>query len=103
MEQDEREICAYLKTLPGQFVSARDIARRAGGKRRHQDDPYWAAPVLARLLDKKVIETDSTHHYRLVIKEDKKKRRKWISPQMKRILESSGKIHVIEDEDDPTL
>jgi hypothetical protein len=53
-------------------------------------------------LEKKVIETDSTRHYRLIVKPEKKDK-KWISPQMKRILEKSGKdfTHVIEDEDLP--
>jgi len=102
MQPEEREICAYLKSLPGQWVSARDIARRAGGKSRYRDEPHWAVPFLARLLEKKIIETDATHHYRLITKEDKKPK-KWLSPQLKKILESSGKdfTHVIEDEDLP--
>ena len=100
MQAEEREICTYLKSLPGQFVSAREIARRAGGKSRHREDPHWAAPVIAKLLEKKVIETDSAHNYRLIAKERKPKR--WISPQMKKILEANGNFtHVIEDEDLP--
>jgi hypothetical protein len=102
MQPEEREICLYLKSLPGQWVSARDIARRAGGKSRYREEPHWAVPVLARLLEKKIIETDSTHAYRLIIQDDKKPK-KWISPQVKKILESSGKdfTHVIKDEDLP--
>jgi len=102
MQPEEREICTYLKSMPGQFISARDIARRAGGKWRFREDPLWAEPVLTRLLEKKIIETDSTHHYRLIMKVEKKNR-KWVSPQMKRLLENSGKdfTHVIEDEELP--
>jgi len=102
MTQEEQKICAYLKTLPGQFVAAREIARRADGKSRYAKDPHWAVPVLARLLEKKLIERDSTHSYRLIVK-DEKKRKKWISPQMQKILEKSGKdfTHVIADEDLP--
>ncbi len=102
MTQEEQKICAYLKTLPGQFVPAREIARRADGKSRHAKDPHWAAPVLTRLLEKKIIERDSTHSYRLIVKEDKKPK-KWLSPQMQKILAKSGKdfTHVIEDEDLP--
>jgi len=102
MQTEEREICAYLKSMPGQWVSARDIARRAGGKSRFRDDAHWAVPFLAHLLEKKIIETDATRHYRLITKEDKKTK-KWLSPQLKKILESSGKdfTHVIEDEDLP--
>ena len=100
MQPEQREICAYLKSLPGQFVSAREIARRAGGKSRHRENPHWAAPFIAQLLEQKVIETDSAHNYRLVVKEDKKPK-KWVSPQMKRILEQSGKdfTHIISDEE----
>jgi len=92
----------YLKSIPGQFVPARDIARHAGGKWRYREDPNWAEPVLSLLLEKKIIETDSTHHYRLIIKEDKKKK-KWVSPQMRQILESSGKdfTHIIDDDELP--
>jgi hypothetical protein len=101
MLSEERDICAYLKSLPGQFVSARELARRVGGKSRHRENPHWAAPVIAKLLEKKVIESDSAHNYRLIAKQDKKPKR-WISPQVKKILERSGNFtHVIEDEDLP--
>jgi len=100
MTQDEQEICNYLKSMPGQFVSAREIARRAGGKSRHRANPHWAAPIIAQLLERKVIETDMAHNYRLVVKQDKK-RKHWISPQMKKILESDGNFtHIIEDDDE---
>jgi hypothetical protein len=103
MQQEEREICLYLRSMPGQFVSARDIARRAGGKWRYRENPQWAELVLVRLLEKKIIETDATHHYRLIIKEEKKKAKKWVSPQMKRLLENSGKdfTHIISDDQLP--
>ena len=103
MQPEEREICLYLKSMPGVFVSARDIARRAGGKWRYRENPQWAERPLARLLELKIIETDSTHHYRLTLKEDKKKAKKWVSPQMKKILETSGKdfTHVIDDDELP--
>jgi hypothetical protein len=102
MTQEEQKICIYLRSMPGQFVSARDIARRADGKARYGKDPRWAAPIIAQLLEQRIIETDSTHHYRLIIKEQKKPK-KWVSPQVKKILEKSGKdfTHVIEDKDLP--
>jgi hypothetical protein len=98
MQAEEREICNYLKGFPGQFISAREIARRAGGKWRFREDPHWSTPVLALLLEKKVIETDSSYSYRLIIKPERKPRH-WISPQMKKILESNGNFtHIIEEE-----
>jgi hypothetical protein len=104
METEEREICTYLKSLPGQFISGREIARRAGGKSRYRDKPNWAAPILVQLVEKKVIESDATGHYRLITKPDRKNpKKKWVSPQMQRILEKSGKdfTHIIPDEDAP--
>jgi hypothetical protein len=107
MDQEEKEICTYLKEVPGRFISGLDICRRAGGKWRYREDPEWALPFLARLAEKKVIESDSTsHYYRLVLKRDKKDPKepdkknpqepknpkgKWLSPQMRAILEKSGK------------
>lgn len=101
MLPEEREICTYLKSFPGQFVSAREIARRAGGKWRYRENAHWHTPFLTQLQEKKVIETDSAHNYRLIIKKAAKPKQ-WISPQMKKILESNGNFtHVIEDEDLP--
>ena len=92
MDADERDICLYLKGFPGQFISGREISRRAGGKWRYREEPTWATPVLGRLVERAIIESDATGHYRLVLprKKDKKSKR-WVSPQMKEILERSGK------------
>jgi len=89
MNADERDICNYLKSWPGQFVYGRDIARRAGGKWRFRDDPQWAVPVLARLVEQGIVESDSTGQFRLRMKKEKAKR--WTSPQIQQILEKSSK------------
>ena|ERR1700759_3028536 len=107
MDQEEKEILEYLKSLPGQFISGREIARRAGGKWRHRENPKWAMPFIQKLVEKKILESDSTGHYRLIVKETKKgNKKKWVSPQMKSILEKSGKdfTHVISESEneDPT-
>ncbi len=91
MDADERDICNYLKAWPGQFVSGREVSRRASGKRRFREEPNWAPPVLSRLVEKGIIESDSTGHYRLRPAEKKTRPTKWISPQIKKILEASGK------------
>jgi hypothetical protein len=92
MDSDEREICIYLKSYAGQWVSAREIARRAGGKHRFREDPHWAAQPLARLMEKSLLESDTTGHYRLKPQEKtRKKVERWISPELKKILEKSGK------------
>jgi DNA-binding PadR family transcriptional regulator len=90
MDEDEKEIYTYLKTWSGQFVSGREIARRAGGKWRYRDNPNWATPILLRLVEKGLLESDSTGYYRLKPRQ-KKKSKKWISPQLKAILEKSGR------------
>ena len=99
MDSDERDICNYLKSWPGQFVYGRDIARRASGKWRFREEPEWATLVLARLVEKGILESDATGHYRLRIK--KEKRQKWISPAVQEILEKSNKdfSQVIEIDD----
>ena len=91
MDAEEREICDFLKSWPGQFVAVREICRRAGGKWRYREDPNWALPVLARLLEQGVIESDTAAHYRLRALEKRGKSRRWVAPHIKKILEESGK------------
>jgi hypothetical protein len=91
MDSDEREIYDYLKTWPKVFVSAREISRRAGGKRRFRDDPHWAKPALTRLVEKGLLEVDSFGHYRIKPAETRAKRQRWVSPQIARILRDSGR------------
>jgi hypothetical protein len=88
---DEKEVCNYLKSWRDQFVSGREIARRAGGKWRFRDDPNWAAPILLRLVEKGNVESDAAGYYRLKPTDKKKKDQKWVSPQIRAILEQSGK------------
>lgn len=92
MDADERDVIMYLKSWNGQFVSGREIARRAAGKRRFQQEPNWSVPVIARLLEQRIIESDSMAHYRLVPEAKREQRRKrWLSPEIKKLLEQTGK------------
>jgi hypothetical protein len=90
MDADEREICNYLKSWSGQFVYWRDIARHAAGKWRYRDDPDWAGPVLARLVERGILESDAFGNYRLHCAE-KEPLTKWLSPQIQSILQQSGR------------
>jgi hypothetical protein len=92
MDADERDICNYLKSWPGQFVSGSEIARRAGGKRRYREEPSWSIQVLIRLVEKGLVESDSTGHYRLRKRTENKQPKQWLSPHVRRILEDSGKF-----------
>src|SRR5512145_3007373 len=107
MDADERDICNYLKSFPGQFLTGKEIARRAGGKRRYRDDPNWAVQVILRLVEQGMIESDSTGHYRLRKRGEKPKEKQWMSPQVRRILEDSGrfesKTFEIEEEEDELI
>ncbi len=93
MDPDEAEIYANLKSLPGQFVSAREICRRAGGKWRYREDEKWAMPVLRRMIEKSFVEADTTGHFRLFVpgKQRTKEQQRWISPELSLILRQSGK------------
>ena len=91
MDADEQAICEFLKSWPRQFVSAREICRRAGGKKRFREDPYWAYQAVLRLVERGLVESDAGGHYRLVQPKHKEKRGKWVSPQIKEILKKSGK------------
>ncbi|HPC61314.1 MAG TPA: hypothetical protein PKX23_11690 [Verrucomicrobiota bacterium] len=101
MDADERDIFCYLKAWPKLFVSASEIARRAGGKRRYRENPEWALPVLSRMVEKAMLETDSTGHYRINARYDEEKKKRWVSPQIQQILARSGKtfegVYEIED------
>ena len=93
-DPDQNDICAYLKSWPGQFVSRREICRRAGGKWRFREDEHWALPVLQRMVENGEVETNSTGHYRLIIKavnDNKNGRRLWMSPAIKAMLKNSGR------------
>ena len=103
MDADEREICDFLKSFPGQFISGKEIARRAGGKWKFHDDQNWAVPVLLRLKEQNLLESNASGQYRLVGNIKKEKQKKWISPHIKKILEESGKdFSEVTGEGEPT-
>jgi len=91
MDSDEQDICNFLMSWPRQFLSAKEISRRAAGKRRASEDPFWAHRVLPRMVEKGLIESDSSGHYRLSPPTKKEPKKKWIAPQIQKILEESGK------------
>jgi hypothetical protein len=91
MDADEREICDFLRSFKRQFVSAKEICKRAGGKWRAREDPHWALPILLRLVDQGLLESDPTGHYRLKPEEKDDKKKLWVSPENKKLLDKSGK------------
>lgn len=104
MDAEEKEICDFLKSWPGQYVSQREVCRRAGGKWRYREDQNWALPVLSRMVEKGLLESDANGHFRLTPeKKDKKKR--WLAPHIQKILEQGGKETIMDlgDPDDSAL
>ena len=90
---EEQDIIRYLQAAPKAFFSARDICRRAGGKKIFRGQPYWARPLLPRLVEKGIIETDAAGHFRIkqLQKDERPVKRRWVSPQMAKLLKESGK------------
>jgi DNA-binding IclR family transcriptional regulator len=91
MDADEREICTYLKTSPGQFIAPAEIARRAAGKKRFQQEPDWAARPLERLVERGLVDTDPTGRFCLKPRPKKGGTKRWLSPQVREILQARGK------------
>ena len=77
--------------MAGQFLSAREIARRAGGKWRFRENPNWPAAALLRLIDSGMVQVDAAGRYGLAHTVKEKNLQRWISPQIRKILEQSGK------------
>jgi hypothetical protein len=101
MDAEEKEICEFLKSWPGQFVSQREVCRRAGGKWRFRENPNWALPVLGRMVGKGLLESDASGHFRLAA-EKKDKKKQWLSPELRKLLEdkaASQEVQVTEIED----
>ena len=69
MGTDEIQVVEFLKTSPNTAVSAREIMRRVGGKKRLQEEPDWIRPVLRRMLIEELIELDGFGQYRLKMRE----------------------------------
>jgi len=102
MEADQTEICQFLKSWPDQFVSGKEICRRAGGKWRFREEPTWAVAILRRMVECNLLETDDGGRFRLprqVVVAEANKKKRWISPAIQRILEESGKNHGVFDLD----
>ena len=90
MDSEEREIFDFLQTWGEEFVNPKEIARRAGGKRKFAKKPDWAKAILVRMHENGVLECDIAGRYRIkpVSKKDKNKR--WVSPQIAKILQQGG-------------
>ena len=90
MDSEEQEIFYFLKTWGEEFVSAKEIARRAGGKQKFYKNPEWAKPLLMRMAERGVLESDTSGRYRIKPVPKRNKNKRWVSPEIAKILEQSG-------------
>jgi hypothetical protein len=90
MDSDEREIFQFLKSWGADHVNGTEICRRAGGKRKFHKDPNWAKPILLRMEERGIIESDSQGRFRIKPMPRNKKHTQWVSPDIAKILAESG-------------
>jgi hypothetical protein len=67
-----------------------EIARRATTKKRFYDDPDWAKPILMRMGDRGILESDVQGRYRIKPVSRKDKNKRWVAPDIAKILQESG-------------
>jgi hypothetical protein len=90
MNADERDIFQFLKTWGVKFVGAAEIARRAGVKQRFYKEPDWAKPVLMQMAERGILEVDAHGRYRIKPVSGKNKHKRWVAPDIAKILQESG-------------
>jgi len=90
MDADERDIFQFLKTWGADFTNAKEVARRAASKKKFYDDPDWAKPVMMRMEDRGILESDIQGRYRVKPVAKKKLGKKWVAPDIAKILQESG-------------
>ena len=92
MDDQERQIYYYVKSLRPKAVPARDISRRVGSKRRFHYNPEWANPVLLRMVERGILETDTEGSYRLKpVPREQVEGKRWVTSEFAQILKASGK------------
>jgi hypothetical protein len=90
MDTDERDIFQFLKTWGADFTNAKEIARRAASKKKFYDDPDWAKPILMRMEERGILESDVQGRYRVKPLPKKKRGKQWVAPDIAQILKDSG-------------
>jgi hypothetical protein len=90
MDADERDIFHFLKTRQRDFTHAMEICRRASTKKRFHDDPNWAKPILMRMVERGILESNSQGRFRIKPAARKKKGAPAAAPNVATILKESG-------------
>ena len=70
------------------FISASEVSRRAGSKKRAHEEPQWAKPIMMIMVERGILETDHLGRYRIKPL-PRKKKAKWVAPDIAKILEEN--------------
>lgn len=103
MDADERDVYYYMKAHGREYVPVPEICRRAGSRRRFRFHSDWATPVISRMTERGILETDETGRYRLKPRPQIDMTGKvWASKQLVELLQSKGKPidHLLVHQDD---
>jgi hypothetical protein len=104
MDAAEWDIYYFVKAQAGRFLSPREIGRRIGTKRKFHHDPDWVKPILLRMAERGILESNEDGCYRLkpMPKQDIWGK-SWASPEIADLLQKKGKgfgrLLMVEDED----
>ena len=90
MDTDEREIFQFLKGWGADFINATEVCRRAGGKKKFYEDQGWAKPILLRMAERGILESDNSGRFRIKPVPRKAKHTQWVSPDIAKILQENG-------------
>ena len=90
MDADEREVFNFLQAYGEEWVNAKEVCRRAGGKRRFNEDNHWARPILQRMKERQILEGDMLGRYRIKPPPRQGQKGRWVSPDIAKILEEGG-------------
>jgi hypothetical protein len=90
MDSEEREIFDFLKTWGEEFISVKEIARRASSKKKFYTNPDWAKPLLGRMRERGVLENDTQGRYRIKPVQKKGHGKRWVAPEIAKILSENG-------------
>lgn len=80
----------FLKTWGSNFTNAMEVCRRVGSKKRFHEDPSWAKPILLRMAERGILESDVQGRFRIKPVAHKKKGGQWVAPDIAKILKESG-------------
>jgi hypothetical protein len=65
MSYEEMAIMNFLRGNPQEFVSRRELARKALKRSAFEENQHWADAPLTSLVDQGLVEQDESGHYRI--------------------------------------